>query len=43
MKKNVNYLIILLTAIFIVGCTNVEDVTVTDKETDLQEVTINNS
>jgi len=43
MKKKVNYLILLLTAIFIVGCTNVEDVSVTDKETDSQEVTTNNS
>lgn len=43
MKKKVNYLILLLTAIFIVGCTNVEDVSITDKETDSQEVTTNNS
>jgi len=43
MKKKVNYLILLLTAIFIVGCTNVEDVSVTDKKTDSQEVTTNNS
>ena len=39
MKKNMNYLILLLTTIFIVGCTNVEDVSVTDKEIDSQEVT----
>jgi hypothetical protein len=39
MKKRMNYLILLLTAILIVGCTNVEDSSVTDEETDLQEVT----
>ncbi|MFD4820589.1 DNA/RNA non-specific endonuclease [Peribacillus butanolivorans] len=39
MKKKINYLILLLTAIFIVGCTNVEDASVTDKETDSQDVT----
>lgn len=33
MKKNVNYLILLLTIIFMVGCTNVEDVATTDNET----------
>ena len=38
MKKKMNYLILLLTTIFIVGCTNVEDSTVTDKETDSLEV-----
>ncbi|WP_274307006.1 DNA/RNA non-specific endonuclease [Solibacillus daqui] len=43
MIKKKNYLILLLTTIFIVGCTNVEDASVTDKETDLQEVTTNNS
>ncbi len=43
MKKKTNYLILLLTAIFIVGCTNVEEASVTDKETDSQEVTTNNS
>ncbi|WP_427137317.1 DNA/RNA non-specific endonuclease [Psychrobacillus psychrodurans] len=43
MKKKINYLILLLTAIFIVGCTNVEDASVTDKETVSQEVTTNNS
>jgi hypothetical protein len=40
MKKKVNYLILLLTTIFIVGCTNVEDVSITDVETDSQEVTV---
>jgi len=39
MKKKINYLILLLTAIFIVGCTNVEDASVTDKETDSRDVT----
>ncbi|WNS75705.1 DNA/RNA non-specific endonuclease [Bacillus sp. DTU_2020_1000418_1_SI_GHA_SEK_038] len=39
MKKKINYLILLLTAIFIVGCSNVEDASVTDKETDSQDVT----
>lgn len=43
MKKKTNYLILLLTAIFIVGCTKVEDASVTDKETDSHEVTTNNS
>ena len=33
-----NYLILLLTAILIVGCTNVEDASVTDGETEPQEV-----
>ncbi|MGK7377277.1 DNA/RNA non-specific endonuclease [Planococcus sp. 1R117A] len=36
MKKN--YLIILLTAIFLAGCTDVEEAAVTDVETDTQEV-----
>jgi hypothetical protein len=39
MKKKMNYLIFLLTIIFIVGCTNVEDTTNIDVETDSQEVT----
>ncbi|MCM3441432.1 DNA/RNA non-specific endonuclease (plasmid) [Metabacillus halosaccharovorans] len=39
MKKRINYLMVLLTIIFIVGCTNIEDASVTDKETDTQEVT----
>jgi hypothetical protein len=34
-----NYLILLLTIIFMVGCTNVEDTSNTDVETDSQEVT----
>jgi hypothetical protein len=39
MKKKVNYLILLLTTIFIVGCTNVEDAPIIDGETDPLEVT----
>jgi hypothetical protein len=39
MKKNMNYLTLLLTIIFMVGCTNVEDTSNTDLETDSQEVT----
>jgi hypothetical protein len=43
MKKKMNYLILLLTTIFIVGCTNVEDASITDGETDPQEVTTVNT
>lgn len=43
MKKKINYLILLLTAILIVGCTNVEDVSNTDGKADSQEVTTKNS
>ncbi|MEC2054140.1 hypothetical protein I6J18_04885 [Peribacillus psychrosaccharolyticus] len=39
MQKKMNYLILLLTTIFMVGCTNVEDASITDGETDPQEVT----
>lgn len=39
MKKKMNYLILIFTIIFIVGCTNVEDTSSTDVETDSQEVT----
>ena len=39
MKKKMNYLILLLTTIFMVGCTNVEDASITEVETDPQEVT----
>ncbi|MBS4196626.1 DNA/RNA non-specific endonuclease [Lederbergia citri] len=39
MKKKMNYLILLLTIIFMVGCTNIEDASITDVETDSQEVT----
>jgi hypothetical protein len=38
-----NYLILLLTIIFMVGCTNVEDATNTDRETGPQEVTTVNT
>ncbi|MCT2343505.1 DNA/RNA non-specific endonuclease [Niallia taxi] len=41
MKKKLNYLILLLTTIFIVGCSNVEDASI--KETDLQEVATDNA
>ena len=43
MKKEMNYLILLLTIIFMVGCTNVEDTSITDGETDPQEVTTVNT
>lgn len=39
MRKKMNYLILLLTLFFMVGCTNSEDASKTDVETDLQEVT----
>jgi hypothetical protein len=38
MKKKMNYLILFLTTIFIVGCTNVEDTSTKDAATDPQEV-----
>lgn len=40
MNKKMNYLILILTIIFMVGCTNVEDASVTDGKTDTQEETI---
>lgn len=43
MKKKMNYLILLLTTIFMVGCTNVEDSSITDGETDPQEVSAEDS
>ncbi|MCI1593141.1 DNA/RNA non-specific endonuclease [Heyndrickxia oleronia] len=43
MKKKISYLILLLAAIFIVGCTNVENVSNTDGKADSQEVTTKNS
>lgn len=43
MKKKMNYLILLLTTIFMVGCTNVEDTSITDGEIDTQEVTTDNT
>ncbi|MBY0098742.1 DNA/RNA non-specific endonuclease [Mesobacillus maritimus] len=39
MKKNMNYLILLLTIFLTVGCANVEETANTDVETDSQEVT----
>ncbi|MEI4770963.1 DNA/RNA non-specific endonuclease [Psychrobacillus sp. FJAT-51614] len=39
MKKKMNYLILILTTIFMVGCTNIEDASITDVETNPQEVT----
>lgn len=38
MKKKMNYLILLFTIIFVVGCTNIEDTSNTDIEIDSQEV-----
>jgi hypothetical protein len=38
MKRKMNYLIVLFTIIFMVGCTNVEDASKTDVKTDTQEV-----
>ena len=39
MKKKMNYLILLLTTIFMVACTNLEDASISDVETDRQDVT----
>ncbi|PUB12648.1 DNA/RNA non-specific endonuclease [Paenisporosarcina sp. OV554] len=39
MQKKMNYLILLLTTVFMVGCTNLEDASITDVETEPQEVT----
>ena len=41
MKKKTNFLVLLLMIIFLVGCTNGEDGSTTNGETDLQEVTVN--
>ncbi|MEH7383356.1 DNA/RNA non-specific endonuclease [Bacillus sp. JJ1533] len=43
MKKKINYLILLLTTIFMFGCTDIEDASITDVETDPQEVTTVNT
>ncbi|MDF2858423.1 MAG: hypothetical protein K0Q87_4274 [Neobacillus sp.] len=40
MKKKMNYLILLLTIIFMVGCTNVEDTSNTDVESPQEETTV---
>lgn len=39
MKKKMNYLILFLMTIFMVGCTDAEDASITNAETDPQEVT----
>ncbi len=39
MKKNINFLILLLSTILMVGCTSVEDGSIIDGETNQQEVT----
>ncbi|WP_307343535.1 DNA/RNA non-specific endonuclease [Metabacillus malikii] len=39
MKKKLNYFILLLTTVFIVGCTNVDDTSITKEETAPQEET----
>ena len=39
MKKIMNYLILLLTIVFIIGCTNSEDASITDVEKDSQKAT----
>lgn len=43
MKKKLNYLIVPIMTIFMVGCTNIEDVSNTEKKTDSQEVATVNS
>ncbi|GAM12139.1 DNA/RNA non-specific endonuclease [Mesobacillus selenatarsenatis] len=43
MKKKMNYLTLLLTTILMVGCTNVEDTSKPDRETNPQEVTTVNT
>ncbi|WP_417897755.1 DNA/RNA non-specific endonuclease [Bacillus haimaensis] len=43
MKKKMNYLMLLLSAIMMVGCTNVEDASNTDGEIDSQAVTTVNT
>ncbi|EWG08494.1 DNA/RNA non-specific endonuclease [Cytobacillus firmus] len=40
MKKKMNYLTLLLAIIFMVGCTNTEDVSVTEEKTDSQVTTV---
>lgn len=41
--KRINYLVLLITTIIMVGCTNVEDVSNTEEKTDSQEVTTVNT
>jgi hypothetical protein len=43
MRKKMNYLIILITTIFMVGCADVENVSTTEEKTDSQEVTAANT
>ncbi|MYL34299.1 hypothetical protein GLW08_10505 [Pontibacillus yanchengensis] len=43
MKKKMSYLFLLLTTIFMVGCTEVEDTSISDKETNSQEAAIANT
>lgn len=43
MKKKMNYLIMILMTIFMVGCTNVEDTSIKNGETDPQEETTDNT
>ncbi|CAM3816624.1 DNA/RNA non-specific endonuclease [Mesobacillus thioparans] len=43
MKKKLNNLILLLTIISLVGCTSVDDESITDRDTDPQEVTTVNT
>ena len=43
MKRKTSYLALLLTIMFMVGCTNEENATITDGETDSQEVTTVNT
>ncbi|MGM8363841.1 DNA/RNA non-specific endonuclease [Virgibacillus sp. W0181] len=43
MNKKMNYLTLLLSIIFIVGCTNIDDASITEGVIELQEVTTDNS
>jgi hypothetical protein len=43
LKKKINYLILLLTIIFMVGCSDIEDTSITDGQKDSQEVTTVNT
>ncbi|MCG3417557.1 DNA/RNA non-specific endonuclease [Oceanobacillus jordanicus] len=43
MKKKMNYIILLLTIIFMVGCTEVNDATITEGEIEPQEINTDNS
>lgn len=39
MKKKINYLVLLLTSILVIGCTEVEDAAVTEEDQASQEIT----